>query len=58
MKYVIDFLAVLGVIFVSTGVFIQFGIGYALIVLGALVLKLALISAYINQNATNEAPEK
>lgn len=49
MSYLIDFLCVLGAIILSIGVFLQFGLGFALIVFGAIMIKFALISAYVNR---------
>lgn len=49
MKYVIDILCVLGAIILSIGVFLEFGLGFSLIVFGAFMIKFALISAYVNR---------
>ena len=54
-QYLEDCLAVLGVLLIVIGVWVQFGLGYALIIAGVLVLALAVLIAYKgNQNA----PEK
>jgi len=51
MSIIIDILAVFGAIMIGVGVFLQFGIGYALITGGAIMIVFALISAFVNRGS-------
>jgi len=54
MSWIIDALAFLGVFVLSAGVFLEFGPGFALIVLGSCVMFLALVAAKGNEHGPAE----
>jgi hypothetical protein len=47
----IDIICILGGIILAGGVYLEFGIGFSLIVFGLFMIKFALISAYIRRDA-------
>ena len=59
MRYLIDLSYILGIICCSLGVFLEFGIGYALICFGVCMIKFALISSYVHRadNVFNDEQE-
>ena len=52
-KILIDVVALLGVIAVSCGVFINYGLGWALIIGGSLVICMALQAAKVLNNVSD-----
>lgn len=58
MRYLIDILALVSAGLIGSGTYLEYGLGYALIVFGAIMLKLVLISAYLeNLNVPDETTD-
>ena len=57
MKKAIDIIFLVGTVILVAGVYLQFGLGYSLIACGTIVIKFALISAYVNKDVSDTEEE-